>query len=530
MDNIEQIIRLYWEADRSAVRRVYEEHFTLESDNNSSTELSVVNKSEPAHPEDTDAQHDGEEADEAIEADLATFLENFPLPAFIENRLREKFSRTDAFNQLVLLHYFNCLGEKYWSIEHSIEGMLQLLSADLASAILAALFPDAYFPLESSDDLSYAQLRQILHLLGIEYDDGRKTLPIDVWLNLCHAVGDFRVNYAMEPWQMWATVYDLGPRLLPEPPPYPSQPNNIWIVATNDRLGEFAGIDAWDSSATGTWAINRHAKRGDLALMYCTTPRSAFVSVHRVLEDAHYDPFGGWNGYRAKIGEKLTIPWVTIREMKADPVIGAWKLTKGNFQGLLQLDMPQDVWRRLREIIAEKSPETASLLAQFADAGAPVRATKVEGELWSETEVEDRLLLPLLEKLGWQPGVTLQRQVEMAIKVGSGRPQTVRADIVGYAGAFTSVALLLVEAKRKVRSAAELTKARDQAESYAGKLRCARFAVAAPEGFWIYELRFPGQSHELAVISFDGDISEKTLEQLRSHIGFDVLRRAEQPG
>ena len=120
----------------------------------------------------------------------------------------------------------------------------------------------------------------------------------------------------------------------------------MFVVATNDEAGEFADIDDHDASVVGAWASNKQARRGDLVLMYCVAPRSALVSVYEVREDAHFDPFGGWSDHRAKIGGKVAIPWVTYKEMKADPVLKKWSLVRGRFQGMLRYEVPGEVWAR----------------------------------------------------------------------------------------------------------------------------------------------------------------------------------------
>ena len=81
----------------------------------------------------------------------------------------------------------------------------------------------------------------------------------------------------------------------------------------------------------------------------------------------------------------------------------------------------------------------------------------------------------------------------------------------------------MIESKRRVQSDEELRLAVEQCESYAGKLRCTRFAVAAPEGFWVYTLNFPGQSHRVAFLPLQGEISSAMVEQLTPLIGLNAL-------
>lgn len=120
-----------------------------------------------------------------------------------------------------------------------------------------------------------------------------------------------------------------------------------------------------------------------------------------------------------------------------------------------------------------------------------------------------RPFIPVMESLGWKLDSTVGRQVPMRIKVGSGKSQFVLADFVGYSGALTSQALLVVEAKRKIGSTTELATAKEQAESYALKRRCGRFAVASPEGIWVYGLSFPGESRQLASIEIPAVVRDR---------------------
>jgi hypothetical protein len=516
MAAVEKIIGLYWEADRTDVKERCRALFRRD-------------EGETAVPSQASPETGSGVPKMDAEGELLKWFAEVPISHLIRDRLLWRWDILDEFQRLIVLHYLDDLLDEGVTHRHSMEGLLRFVGIRIASHVCAYCLSDYAFPLgEPSTDLSYGQMRQVFETLGINFDDNSKLLPIEVWWNICDAVAEFRERYKLDFWRTWATIYDLGPRLLPEPPLLSQVPARVWIVATNDEVGEFDEIDAMDETEVGAWAINRNARRGDLALMYCTKPRSAVVSLHRVLEDAHYDPFGGWNGYRAEIGEKLSVPWLTLREMKDDPVLSEWRLTRGNFQGLLQMEVPRNVWDRMRELIVAKSPETAGRLSQYAESGSLVSEFKSEGETLAEKEIEDQLILPLLIELGWESGTTLKRQVAMTIKIGSGRPQRVIADFVGYAGALTSVPLLVVEAKRRIRSSADLDRAKEQAESYAGKLRCSRFCVAAPEGLWAYELRFPGQSYELTRVSLASPPDAQTTAKLQPLIGFDSLRRLSQ--
>jgi hypothetical protein len=225
-----------------------------------------------------------------------------------------------------------------------------------------------------------------------------------------------------------------------------------------------------------------------------------------------------------EITDTLVIPPLSLKDMRSDPILGQWSLVKRGFQGLTRHQVSDEIWQRIKQVIAAKDPEAGRLLTEFTHAAEGVRAIKGLGEGLSEKEFEELLAIPLLKSLGWDLGRTVRPQYEMAIKVGSGRPHCVRADFVGFRDALSSEALLVIESKRCIRSDEELRIAVEQCESYAGKLRCHRFAVAAPEGIWVYTFNFPGQSAQLAYMEFQGDISPAMVEKLKPLIGFNTLR------
>ncbi|MEO8494178.1 MAG: hypothetical protein ABI614_03845 [Planctomycetota bacterium] len=540
LPNVEQILQLYFEADRSAVRRRYETMFGRSSEQGSASEVAKLvdttgvetdNQDEQAEQVcDHDTPHDKKassagllaEVEADFRSDMDLLCNQLGVPSELLEDIEAVWPKLPARGKIVAADLFSTLFEGGVTLPYTLEGLVRIFGTWRVSSLLHAVCPDYAFPVIR--DFPYLKLREILDLFSVEYDDDEDCFPFEVWWSLTSAIAEFREKQAYEHWQAWALVYDLGPRLLARPAAYPTTPPRIWIIAVNNKLGEFAEVDEQGPRDIGSWAINPKAKRGDLALLYCVAPRSAVVAVFRVMSDSHRDPFGGWNGYRAEIGEKIPMPWITIQEMKTDEVLKDWRLVRRNLQGLLKFEVPEEMWERLKFIWQEKDAEVVRQLDQFVNAGQGTREIRLAGETWTEVEVEQKLVIPVLAELGWKLDQTLVQQVPMLIKVGSGRPKNVRADFVGYSGALTSIALLVVEVKRKISSAAQLQLAAEQAESYAGKLRCNRYAVASPEGFWVYELTFPGQSHPLAAVELDEGTTKVPLTKLEPLIGYERLR------
>ncbi len=447
--------------------------------------------------------------------DVREFLEA-PAPEPIVAMLQEEYDRTHEDNRPDARTALWMMGSEDWTWETARECVVYWFEVRAGTHAVHYYEPEKAFPIDTT--MLYQELKARLSALGIAYrdhTDDPDLLPIQIIGNITLGVEAFRSRRKLEHWQVWSLVYDLAPRLLPSPPPYAAGPHQVWMIAAS--RDSFQEADDMEPSKAAMWTINLNANRGDLALMYCMTPRSAFTHLFRVDQDAGDDPFGGYSLAWTRITDKVTLPPITLQEMRTDPVLRRWHQVKADFRGLNRSPIPEDVWVRIKQLVAEKDPETAELLERYE-----VRGPRKRNGSLTETEFEDKVVIPILERLGWHPEKTLKRQHDFWIKVGSGRPTNVRADIVGYRGALSSEVILVIESKRKITSEAELKSAREQCESYCGKLRCSRFAVAAPEGIWVYDLRFPSQSELLAHVRSPSPTAaavEKDLEML----AFDKL-------
>ena len=366
LKNADSIVKMYFEADRSAVKQRYDSIFGVnreddEGDESANADLSTEDDSAPDVPEGDDSDKGDRFADAAeLDAEFDELIALSGTTDEVLEPLRARWKCLHPDDKFLGLHYLGCLWAPDWTFEHGLEGVIQVFHVWDASKFLHAINPALSFPIDGA--LSYLRLRSIFDVLGIEFDDSKNLSEYEVWLNLSTAVSEWATERKFEPWQAWAAVYDLGPRLLESPPPYPVERDpRVWIIATNDAFDEFEQIDQHGTESVGAWAINKGAKRGDLALMYCVRPRSAIVSVYRVLEDAHRDPFGGWNGFRGEVGEKIGLPWITLADMRNDPVLSQWKLVRGNFQGLLKHEVPENVWDRIKEIAAAADSATGEM-------------------------------------------------------------------------------------------------------------------------------------------------------------------------
>ncbi|MCM5570489.1 EVE domain-containing protein [Burkholderiaceae bacterium FT117] len=521
----EGLIRTYFEADRSAVKQRYDLLFPAASKRAalSGIEAKAPSKKRsgssaaqdlpPAEP--MEPLPEGASLRDLTKAVLRNLGRMLHLPKESTEELQSASLELGIFDTGALVHFLNELNGNGTTNEYVLEGLTLLLGPKLATAIVHNWAPLACFPVDT--DLPYPRLKAQFRAAGIEYDDGEQHLTASVLINISYAVSDYLQKHKLEPWQVWALVYDLGPRLLPEQRPFPTDPPpRIWLTAAGPE--NYASVDAHQPTDREVWSANPRAKYGDLLLMYCRAPRSAIVGVYRCMADAYRDPLNQyWTGVWTEIGEKLPLPYITFAEMRSDPILKNWAMVKMQFQGLMKHAIPDEYWKRLQEMVAAKDANAGALLSAYAASATGVRLLRTSPGEMTEKDFEDTVLLPLLGRLGWQLGKSLDRQIEMPIKVGSGRPILARADIVGYKGPLGSDVAIVIESKRSIRNSAELEQAMLQAESYAGRLRCTRFAVAAPEGIWVYEMSFPSQSR--ALTDQPVPLEEKSVGRLRELLG-----------
>jgi hypothetical protein len=297
----EQAMKLYWEGDRSEVRERYEAMFATRF------------MGEDIEPDASITATDD------IERILAGLYGQIRLPEAIEEQIREAWELIVEPERIYALYHLLLLNNEKWSTSYLLEGMGNFFGTMAATHVLHAIAPESVFPIDSEQ--RYDRLRSTLNALGITYDDREDRLSIEVVLSIQEAVQTFRAERNLEPWQMWALVYDLGPRLLAPPKPYPKDHSpRIWITAAGpddfDRTDQHTGNDR------DTWSINLKAKRGDIVLMYCLAPRSSLRAVYRCDCDAYRDPtLNLWTGVWTEITDKLEIPRLTLKEMKLDPVV-----------------------------------------------------------------------------------------------------------------------------------------------------------------------------------------------------------------
>ena len=102
-------------------------------------------------------------------------------------------------------------------------------------------------------------------------------------------LNEFQKGYALTDGELCACLYDYGARvLLDAKEPVESElpePINVWLTGASGK-GDFGFLDSlgeYETTKTSIWACNERTRRGDIVIVYCTSPRSYLHSIWRAV-------------------------------------------------------------------------------------------------------------------------------------------------------------------------------------------------------------------------------------------------------
>lgn len=177
----------------------------------------------------------------------------------------------------------------------------------------------------------------------------------------------------------------------------PVVPEQAWILVGNYSDGE-------KSMESGFWQSNELTHKGDIMLFYEKSPVKKLNAVWRALEDGFVDPFGHFYSYSV-IGQKIEIPddkAITFDEFKQNEYFNKDNRgTKGNyvsknFQDVSGWPVTYEDYAEIKRILEAKGFDTSVLPSLYE----PKALTG--GNIELESDVSWKLLVPLLEEMGWK--------------------------------------------------------------------------------------------------------------------------------
>lgn len=314
---------------------------------------------------------------------------------------------------------------------------------------------------------------------------------------------DFRTEHRMTPDELNAFLYGFATRAVPieEVDPLP-EPARAWLLLGSPDDAPW--LDAAGDDSHSHWQGGYDIRPGDICVMWCRSPRSYVHSVWRATSSGFADPFFYY--YRTVwIARPLKVPPITFAEIQADPVWSQKPAVRAHFQNSSGKEITRQEYDALLRMFESKGFDTGPL-PKLQEVSLGLDPTELE----RESDVEEKLLEPLLEKLGLK-----KRDWRRQVPLRMGRGIRVYPDyVLGLRGdRGDESARAIIEAKLRISGPRDLDEAFSQAASYAARLRAEALCLCAAEGLWLYRRE-------------NGRFRRSTVQEVRwSDVGEPVVLR-----
>lgn len=291
---------------------------------------------------------------------------------------------------------------------------------------------------------------------------------------ICEAFYHFRIENDLSPDELSAFMYDFAPKIIQnngqEAVKMP-KPSRAWFIG-----GLIRGYgEQW---TTGFWQSNPETRRGDILVHYETSPVSAITCLWIAQADGVIDPFFHYysNTY---IGNKIDLPHISLKELKADSYFSSHPLVRKSFQGVNGWGLNNTDYLELLRMVKAKGYDIDYLPKPYA----PDTPKNVVIE--KERDVETKLLEPLLNGMGLYENKNFIRQ----LPIHAGRGHRIFPD---YALHYDDKpeeekARILIEAKLEMKTISDVEEAFLQAYSYAKLLESSTLILCDKYCLLIYQ-------------------------------------------
>lgn len=302
-----------------------------------------------------------------------------------------------------------------WMIEESADGGLMKSSKpkdqfikkgeyrkicgviDNISLNLYLLHPAAFFPFLFRE--RFDVFMKNCDALGIDVpnvpNSADKKNRIMYYNHLCEVLYEFSDEYNLSPEELCACIYDFSPMLqeeskikydLPEP-------TNIWLTGA-DKSDYKTTLQKLTPEVVSVWACNEATKRGDIVVIYCLSPHSFIHSIWRANSDGVANPFNYYYS-RATVTNPIQIPPISYAELKSDEYWSNVPIVRKNLQGINGVRITAKDYNELLRLISAKGFDVSVLPKLYSP------ELNIDAELKTEKDVEEKLLIPLLNELGY---------------------------------------------------------------------------------------------------------------------------------
>ncbi len=377
------------------------------------------------------------------------------------------------------------------------------------TTILAINAPDTYVP------YYYRYNFNVLIIIADTFEINLPKLPkksdydgrFMYYAELCDVLHEFRKEHDWSPFELFAFLYDFAPKYIGGISSYiitelPKPQSAYFIGGSKDDV-----FLSDNKSEITIWQCNPETKAGDMIVMYLRSPVSAVDSVWRSCSVGFIDPFFYY--YRCTyICSPIKMKHINIEQMRSDKIIGSMPIVRKNMQGLNGVELKPSEYNHLLEL---GGSETIRL---------EYSAVSSDDEYSTEKEVENKVIKPLIEKLGYNENDYIQ---QLYLEIGNHNHALIPDFVLlpETKGTHTS-AFAVVEAKRSITSAKELDDAKSQVRSYAKLLGTKYAAVISQEKVWVFSSK-DDYSQDLFSWAVSG-LSDNKLYELKKLIGKPIYK------
>lgn len=286
---------------------------------------------------------------------------------------------------------------------------------------------------------------------------------------ICEALFEFREEHGMTPYELCAFLYDFAPKCIGGVDSYiihslPTPGSAFFIGGSKDDI--FLN----DNKEISCWQCNPETRPGDMIVMYLRAPISSVDSVWRSISFGFNDPFFYY--YRCTyIANPVKVEQVSKKQLQEDKIFKNLPIVRKNMQGINGVELKPSEYNHLMELAKADVPRL-----QFD-------ITDGDLEFVNEKDVENKLIKPLLAKLGYSEQDYTQ---QLYMEIGNHNQMLITdfalspVRTTGHQSAFA-----VIEAKRSILNKREMEEAQMQVRSYARQLNTKYSAIMSKERIWV---------------------------------------------
>lgn len=301
------------------------------------------------------------------------------------------------------------------------------------------------------------------------------------YYDLCVAINQFQEEQGMTDAELCACIYGCSDLFVDDDEKASELPKPINVWFTGASKEDYEDLERMEN-ADHIWACNERTRRGDIVVIYCKSPHSFIHSIWRASSEGIFNPFDYYH-CRTLVSDGIKIPHISYNELKEHPHFSTVPIVRKNLQGLNGIELTSKDYTELLNLIESKGGDISVLPKLFE------KSADLDVELKIEKDVEEKLLIPLLDKLGYKHDDWTRQASQKA-----GRNLKAIPDFVFFPKGEEHFqnAPFLIEAKFDMSSIRELKNAFEQAASYSRMMQCKVMGICDKERLILYKLTSSG--------------------------------------